>query len=536
MTQPGAVGWCAVPLQRLHVHVLRAVVVGNDAQRAAVAHIQRGALEQWAAHDVVAADRIHCIQTERAEHEPRAHLSAVFVAGQAVARVVVLLAQQAAHHRLGLVWLAGVGEQIRHMMAGLVAMRILADHAIDIRRCIGRQFGAGGEQLVQLGDEAVAAAVQIHVPVQIVLVEEGGLPGVGFSEIAPFCEVAHAARVERFGPAAVGKPRLHEAAVAIEYVAVVARAFAQCACIGAGACRLRQMRAGPVVVGVFERAADCLVHLVCGDIAQLAVLAQTVSGVVHCTFAVRRPRGLVVDAGEALGVRLGQYHGRVVADHAAGFHALQRPDAHAIGAFVGTAHQALHQIRHTLGLHQRQQGMQCAVGVPQRVGAVVVIAAGRAVDLQIHAAIAAIHVGEQRGRQQAVIQAGVEDAPLRLVIAVDAHPAEFFFPGRHGLRMHAREVEVRQFGVEVGQRVVSADGGDADLDQQRGVGGIRVMQRGLEVRAVDATRAGGQRLVLVVQLHLFEGPRQAHGEIDVAALRPLVHAAPAGERAFVDHA
>lgn len=62
------------------------------------------------------------------------------------------------------------------------------------------------------------------------------------------------------------------------------------------------------------------------------------------------------------------------------------------------------------------------------------------------------------------------------------------------------------------------------------------MQRGLEVGAVDTARAGGQRLVFVVQLHLFEGARQAHGEIDVTPLRPLVHAAPAGERAFVDHA
>lgn len=134
------------------------------------------------------------------------------------------------------------------------------------------------------------------------------------------------------------------------------------------------------------------------------------------------------------------------------------------------------------------------------------IALGRGVDLQIHAAVTAIHVAEEGGREQAVIQAGVEDAALRVVVAVDTDACEFLFPGGHGLRVHAGEVEVGQFGVQVGQRIVGAHRRDADLDQQRCVGRVWVMQCGLEMHAIGAARAYGQRLVFVVQLHLFERP------------------------------
>lgn len=180
--------------------------------------------------------------------------------------------------------------------------------------------------------------------------------------------------------------------------------------------------------------------------------------------------------------------------------------------------------------------MRSAVGVPQRVGAEIVIPLGCGVDLQVHAAVAAIDVAEQRRRQQAVIQTGVEDAPLRLVVAVDAHAPQFLFPRGHGLRMHAGEVEVGKFGIQVGQRVVRAHRRDADLDQQRRLGGIRIMQCGLEMHAIGAAQPGGEGLVFVVQLYLFERARQPHGEVDIAALGPLIDTATAGDGLCVDHA
>ncbi len=253
------------------------------------------------------------------------------------------------------------------MVAGLVAVRVLTDQSGNVGRCTRQLLGTGGEKSVELARECLASTKQRHVAVEVVLVEEGRLPCIGFGEVVPRLPVPEGTRIEGHRPRPIGETRLHEAAVMVEHVAVVARAITQHAVVVVGAGSLGELRDGPVVVGVLERLARRFPFLVAGHIAQAAIVGQAAIIVVHGAFTEQRPCACIVDAGEPLRLRLGQHHRRVVADHAAGFDALQRPDRSAVGTFGRHADQTVDQAGHAMRLHEREQGMQGTIGVPQGV-------------------------------------------------------------------------------------------------------------------------------------------------------------------------
>ncbi len=428
MADPAATPRLAVPADRLDVRAVRSVARRQHHQLAPAGQLDLRAIDQRAAEHVVRTDRIDRIQAQRTEHVPGTRLPAVLIAGEAIGLRLVHGFQQLAHACLRLVMRAGVRVQVGHMVAGFVAVRVLADHAGDVWRRVGRQRRAGAEQRIQLAFERKLAAEQFHVCVQVVLVEEARLPRVRLGEIAPFRGVTHAARIERLQPMAVAGAWPHEAELAIEHMLVIARAMAQPGGIGMRAGGVGQVRHGPVVVRVFERLADRLAFPVAGDVAELAVERQATVIVVHRALAEQRPRLCVVDAGEAFCMRLGDYHRRVVADHATGLHALQRPYRRAVGTLAGHPHQAVDQVRHTLRLVQREQWMLRTIGIPQRVSAVVVGALRQLVHGQVHAAIAAVDIAEQGRRQHGVIKRGVEDGAGIFGHRVDADAAELAFP------------------------------------------------------------------------------------------------------------
>ncbi len=180
--------------------------------------------------------------------------------------------------------------------------------------------------------------------------------------------------------------------------------------------------------------------------------------------------------------------------------------------------------------------MQGPIGVPQRIGAVVVPASGDRMVLLIHAAIAPVDVAEQGRGQQAVIEAGVEDPGVGVGRAVDADRRQRRLPSLAGRSPDAVEVPAGSLGLEVGQRALDIDARQADLDHQRRIAGVGIVQDALQVLALRLARVGRQRLVGGIQLGALERARQLEREIDPAPRRPLEHLARADQSVVADQA
>src|ERR1700747_1520707 len=99
----------------------------------------------------------------------------------------------------------------------------------------------------------------------------------------------------------------------------------------------------------------------------------------------------------------------MIAGHAEGFPALERPDGHAVGAFLRHADQTIDEVGHAVALEEGVHGMRGAIGVPQGEGAVVMGSGGETVNLAVHAPVLAINVIEESWCAQKVIKSSVEN-------------------------------------------------------------------------------------------------------------------------------
>ena len=107
-----------------------------------------------------------------------------------------------------------------------------------------------------------------------------------------------------------------------------------------------------------------------------------------------------------------------------------------------------------------------AVRVP--VGEVRVLRArARVVSGAVEASVVAVHVGEDVGVQERVIERRVEDATLVHGSALDSDSSEPVAPSRVGLTAHGLEIPHAVFGAQVHARVLDADERNADLHLQR---------------------------------------------------------------------
>ena len=139
--------------------------------------MQDGAAHERAAQDVVAGRGVGGEEAQGAEDVPGGHLAAVVVAALARRRVVV----EGRHHLpdqfLRLPGRARVGGQVGDVVALLVAVRVLADHAGDVGE-VRVERRVGGQHGVELLQEPGVAAVQPDQARHVLLDREGVLPGV----------------------------------------------------------------------------------------------------------------------------------------------------------------------------------------------------------------------------------------------------------------------------------------------------------------------------------------------------------------------
>ena len=80
----------------------------------------------------------------------------------------------------------GVVIEIGHVVAWLIAMRILTDHASNVGRHVRRHLRTLIEELIELRNESLLAAQHLDQQLRIMLDAERRLPGVSLGIVAPF--------------------------------------------------------------------------------------------------------------------------------------------------------------------------------------------------------------------------------------------------------------------------------------------------------------------------------------------------------------
>ena len=356
-------------------------------------------------------------------------------------------------------------------MAGLVAVGVLAHAPGDVGLLATCRGAVDSEQRVQDGGEALVAAKQGDVLGHVVRCRKTILPTVGFGVVK-----VDLARIVRREPLTIGAG----AKAAADWIVKMTPG------LGAAAEFLGDVvvthdggHAGDasIVVGVFEGLADRFGFFFDGDEAVTLVGGQA-EDVLLCAGLHGFQGELGVVAANALEPGVGDERNGVVADHAVGFVGGQFPHRQAAAvAVVGQG--GGHEIASAFALHEGEQGVGGAVGVPQGKHRVLVAVRG-GVGLQVEAAVASVGIAEQVGGDEAVVDGGGHDGQA-FVAGSDAKWGQGFRPGQAGFLAGGGKVEVGPFGRQIALCTVVVHGRNADLDEnfaafgserQYGLGGL----------------------------------------------------------------
>ena len=448
--------------------VLRRPVLRADLQEAAVGEADGDAGEAGGAQLVLVAAGAQGVEAQAVEDVPGAHLAAVVVAAQGVRLVAVEVVRDVPDPLLAFLGLAQLVVQVQHVMAGLVAVPIAADAAPDVVRAGDVVAHLDLEHVVQpLGQELLPG--DVHVILEGVRHRPGILHREAFGDVAPAI-VGTGTLVGDVGewgpPVSLGVPPAHVFGFRVDEVAVVPAPRQEESIVFLVAQELGGLGDAPVVVGVFQRLGHGLVFLVEGDVAQLRVLRQAVVMRVRRRGLHRLVSALIIKALHALDHHVGQDGDGVVADHAPGFAAVERPDGqHVLRALVEVLQHGVREVRLQGLVHEVQQGMEGAVGVPEGEGRIVREPFGRA-DGTVVPAEFPVDVLEQERVQGSAVNACVEGLfGLLGAGRIQLVPSEFRLPQGFGLGADRVEIlpvdfrEIPESAVDAGRRH-----GDLDID------------------------------------------------------------------------
>ena len=274
----------------------------------------------------------------------------------------------------------------------------------------------------------------------------------------------------------------------------------------------------PVGIAVFKALRDRLFLDIGGNVADGAMELNAAIVVFEGALLHGLEGGRVIDAGVALHHGFGNDRGRVVAGHAAGFLALKRPHGHAVLALDGHADEAVDDIRHAVGMNQREERMLGAEGIPEREGGVIALASLELMHLAIHAAILAVHVVKERGAQHGVVERGVEDGLVFLVGRLHLDLRKLLAPDLLGLLAGGLEVPVLLLGGQVLLRAFSRNTGETGTDEDLFTGRSLVMGHNLNGLALRALAFN--LLAVHIELEAVKGTRELEGAIHQATIAP----------------
>ena len=438
--------------------------LGDDRERAPIRQMDRDAREERRPDRVLLLSRRDRIQAERRHHVPRAHLTTVLVAGEAVVTGRVQTVEDTPHHGLRLPRLTGVIVQVRDVVTRFVAMRVLSDEPGDVGLLTPRGTRRDREQRVELRGVTRTPAQRLDVTGDVLRYEEAVLPAVRLGEVE-----VHLGRVERRLESSVDA-RPHEARRRIEQMPPALRALeVAIPNDGLPEC-LRQPRDAPVVIRVLERLRHALALALARHIAAHAVVREPT----RIGFGARAHRGECrgrIEATDALGPRVGDHRHGVVPDHAIGLVAGEFPDRQPATLAI-LREERLDEVARALGLEDRVQRVRGTERVPQREHGVLRPTLGD-MHLAVATAIAAIHIGVQVRLQHRVVERGVEGRVLRGRGSCHLDARQGAPPRRTRPRADGLEVPALRFGIERRTRTGHVHRRDPDLgDDARPACGI----------------------------------------------------------------
>ena len=261
----------------------------------------------------------YVVETQSGEDVPARHLSTVLVADEAVGLVVVEIGENASH-AVGTA-LGVVGEVVEpgHVVAGLVAVGVLAPTTGDV----GLLPAGGGavdlEERVKGCFETLVSTQGVHVDGGVVGSREAILPAVGLGVMK-----IHLSRIVGSQPSPVATGT-EEAGRGVEEMAPGLGPPPEFRRDVGTPQRSGHPRDAGVVVGVFESLAHRLALVVGADepLAPVGLEPEVIAAraVEH---GVQREIG--IEPSDALEMGVGDHGHRVVADHAVGLVGGQLPD------------------------------------------------------------------------------------------------------------------------------------------------------------------------------------------------------------------
>ena len=143
----------AVEQDTLYIHVLVAVVGGLDGECASVTDIECGLVEKRRTEYILATCGLNLVKSHRRQHIPCRHGTYILISAKAVGVITIHLAKGSAQQFGSLPRLAYVIVEVNHMMAGLVALCILANKTADVGRSLSAHITLYEEERVEFVDE-----------------------------------------------------------------------------------------------------------------------------------------------------------------------------------------------------------------------------------------------------------------------------------------------------------------------------------------------------------------------------------------------
>ena len=471
-------------------------VVRCDGEGFSVAQAEGGLAEERYRENVLAAAGTGRIHAQGRQDIPGAHLAAVLVAADAFRRGVVQGGEEFPHDFLGAGGGFQPGEDISHVMAGFVAVGILAQVTGNVGNVDALAALLIGEQGIQGCQHGFASAHQGCVSGLVLRDEETGLPGNGLGIVAGAGD-----GVEGTYPGAVAVPSAHEAGIGIENVAVIAGAPV----IGLGDVPVAQGfgHAGdaPVVIGEFQRLRDRLLDAVGRDVAVLRVQVRYVGPFVAVAGGDHGLEGfLSVETADAAEPGVGYDGNAVVADHGLGFPVAEGPDGKFSGAVEHVQH-AHHHVSHQGGIDQGLEGIPTSERVPEGQGGIEV---GSVLDgsVAVHVVpVQAADVVHAVGHLERMVQAGIE---LPGGAAFHADAAQGLFPHGRGQGTDAAEAGFRRLCQPVGAGSFHAGAGKPRIDHE----------------FAHVFGEGEEQFPFPAFFGFFERDGEGGRQVDVAAFRP----------------
>ena len=414
--------------------------MGADGKRLVIRQFQGGFLHGRTADDIDASAGGYLIESQSRKHIPGRHLAYILVTTESGWLVGVEFAHALAHLLRRFPGLAYVIVEVQGMVAGFVAVGILADESGDVGIGIRTKVAISQEECIQAVDESFLGREARDQSVNIVGHEPSVLPGVALRVVASLMTRVEVGLVAELSFGAQGP---HTQALGVEHTLVVHAAIIEIHAVLTFAHQSGHLSRTPVGQVIFQALGHSLaVARVPGHPTVLLHFVQRTivleQALLHGLESL-----LIVKALDVLETEVGEHgHGRT-AHHAIRLVRHQVPNGQ-FALFPVDVEHGLGIVGKLVAQDERGQRMGSAIGVPERPCGVVA-ELGSVLHASVTAHVVAIDIAPDGRGIHEVVESGIEDAAFLLGAEGCPYARQLGVPGGSGILAHGIEVPFGHF-------------------------------------------------------------------------------------------